>query len=166
MSNEYLIGGAAVRYADQYGAFYGARELIWLIGRFLPRSVWPDVYVQLPQLLGVEVDLRKNGGVSREGIASVANFEPSVGLQRHLRGACGWSLVPPHSLSPFDRSILRKSMESREVQHFCAVDLFVHGRTFCLLGYAVNRPMALPTDPIWATGGSCCSHIRSARWAP
>lgn len=85
-SNEYLIGAAAVRYADTYGAFYGRRQAAWIVGRILPRSVWPNVYVELPQMLGIDVDLRRNGGVSREGIASVSNFEPTVGAAEAFTG--------------------------------------------------------------------------------
>ncbi len=86
-SNEYLIGGTVIRYTDTYGAFYGAREFIWLVGRLLPKQIWPTVWTDLPELLGVQVNLLRNGGVSQEGLTTLANWTPSVGSAEGFTGS-------------------------------------------------------------------------------
>lgn len=86
-SNEYLIGNSVVQYTDQYGAFYGRRELAWLIGRLLPSFIWPTVWTDLPLMLGLNINLRLNGGVSQEGLTTIANWTPSVGSAEGFTGS-------------------------------------------------------------------------------
>lgn len=86
-SNEYLIGNAVVQYADQNGYFYGARELVWLVGRLLPSFLWPNVWVELPHMLGLDIDLRLNGGVDPDGLASLSTWTPSVGSAEGFTGS-------------------------------------------------------------------------------
>lgn len=86
-SNEYLIGGAVVKYTNTYGPFYGMRELVWLIARIIPSAAWPTIYQDLPSLFGVSVDLRLNGGVSQEGLTTIANWTPSVGSAEGFAGS-------------------------------------------------------------------------------
>ncbi|XWN31697.1 MAG: oligosaccharide repeat unit polymerase [Devosia sp.] len=78
-SNEYLVGSAVVRYADMYGSHYGMRELVWLIGRVVPSAIWPTIYLDLPLIFGIDVDLRLNGGVNPLAIASLVNWAPTKG---------------------------------------------------------------------------------------
>ncbi|ORE92167.1 transmembrane prediction [Stappia sp. 22II-S9-Z10] len=78
-SNEYLISNATVRYTQEVGGFYGLRELVWIVGRVLPAQVWPSIWTDLPALLGIEVNLLVNGGVSRTGIMALTGWMPSMG---------------------------------------------------------------------------------------
>jgi hypothetical protein len=93
-SNEYLIGGAVIRYTDLNGSFYGIRELTWLIGRILPHSIWPTIWTDLPQLFGMHFNLFVNGGVSQEGLTTLSNWTPSVGSAEGFSAALylefGW----------------------------------------------------------------------------
>ena len=86
-SNEYLIGNAVVQYADTHGYFYGARELTWLIGRLLPKFIWPDVWVELPQILGLNFNLGLNGGVDPDALATISSWSPSVGSAEGFTGS-------------------------------------------------------------------------------
>ncbi|MEO1188138.1 MAG: O-antigen polymerase [Pseudomonadota bacterium] len=86
-SNEYLIGSAAIKYTDAEGAFHGRRELAWIIGRLLPGFIWPTVWSDLPQMLGIDVNLRLNGGVDPERLAALAGWRPSVGSAEGYAGA-------------------------------------------------------------------------------
>ncbi len=78
-SNEYLYGSATVRYANENGSFYGGRELVHLIGRFIPHEWWPSAYESLSKSLGLNIDIRTNGGIPRDGILLVSGWEPSRG---------------------------------------------------------------------------------------
>ena len=93
-SNEYLIGGAVVQYTNSEGAFYGRRELAWLIGRLLPNFVWPSAYGDLANIFGLSIDLTLNGGVSQERLATITNWTPSVGSAEGFTGSLylefGW----------------------------------------------------------------------------
>ena len=86
-SNEYLIGNAVFDYAQTYGAFYGARELIWISARLVPKAVWPSIWQDLPQMLGVDVDITTNGGVSQQAITTIANWTPSIGSAEGFTGS-------------------------------------------------------------------------------
>jgi hypothetical protein len=96
-SNEYLIGAAVVQYAQKYGVFYGAREVVWLIARVIPGTFWPTIYDDLPRVFGVSVDLRVTGGIDRSGIATVTGWTPALGSAEGFVGSLwlefGWLSV-------------------------------------------------------------------------
>jgi len=86
-SNEYLIGSAAVRLAQDQGGFYGTRQLTHLLGRFIPAFMWPGVYEDLSQMLGLTVNIKLNAGVDPVAIGSLVGWQPSVGSATGFVGA-------------------------------------------------------------------------------
>ena len=78
-SNEYLIGSATVRYAQQYGGFYGARELTHILARPVPHGIWPTKYEDMGAFFGAGVDLTLNNGVSPSALGYLVGWLPSVG---------------------------------------------------------------------------------------
>lgn len=86
-SNEYLVGSAVVRYAEAYGGFYGSRELVHLLGRLAPATLWPTVYTDLAAALGLSINLLINAGVDPVAIYALTGWQPSVGSAPGFVGA-------------------------------------------------------------------------------
>lgn len=78
-ASEYLIGSAVARYAETYGSFYGAREAAHLIGRMTPKPLWPNVYSDISQAFGYDIDFTLNAGINPVAIEAVTGWQPSVG---------------------------------------------------------------------------------------
>jgi hypothetical protein len=78
-SNEYLLGSATVRYAQQFGGFYGARELTHILARPIPHDMWPTKYEDIGAFFGADVNLTLNNGVSPSALHSLVGWLPSVG---------------------------------------------------------------------------------------
>jgi hypothetical protein len=78
-SSEYLIGSATVRYAQQYGGFYGSRELTHILARPIPHGMWPTKYEDIGGFFGADVNLTLNNGVSPTALHSLVGWLPSVG---------------------------------------------------------------------------------------
>lgn len=85
-SNEYLTGSAVIRYAEQEGAFYGIRELCHIIGRILPKSVWPEVYTDLPRFFGLDLDLSLNRGLHPDLMATITGWSTPSGSVEGFAG--------------------------------------------------------------------------------
>jgi hypothetical protein len=77
--NEYLVGTAVVRYANEVGPFYGVRELSHVAGRLLPNAIWPTIYTDLPAMFGFNIDLRVNVGMNPLRLAAIVGWMPSIG---------------------------------------------------------------------------------------
>lgn len=78
-SNEYLLGSAVYRYGLEVGSYNGLRQVGWLFARLVPTQLWPTVYEDTANMLGISVNFFENGGVSREGIARITGWYPDYG---------------------------------------------------------------------------------------
>lgn len=78
-SNEYLIGSAVMRFTQQFGSFYGTRELTHLVGRLIPSALWPSIYTDMGEFFGQDLNFSLNAGIDPLAVRRVTGWQPSVG---------------------------------------------------------------------------------------
>jgi hypothetical protein len=102
-SNEYLIGSAVMRLTQQFGSFYGTRELTHLIGRLIPSAIWPSAYADVGELFGLNLNFALTNGIDPVAVRRVTGWQPSVGS---AMGFAGDLWVEYQYLSPFVAALI------------------------------------------------------------